>query len=72
MPEYVYVVHHFQPENEDELELRTTECVEVLEKDDEFGDGWWQVLFGYRFKLSLLITWNIGPQCRRQRGTIPS
>jgi len=45
MPEYVYAVHHFQPENEDELGLQVGECIEVVEKDDEFGDGWWQVRF---------------------------
>jgi hypothetical protein len=45
MPEYVYAVHHFQPENEDELGLLVGECIEVTEKDDEFGDGWWQVFF---------------------------
>lgn len=43
MPDYVYVVHHFQPENDDELGLQAGERVEVIEKDDEFGDGWWQV-----------------------------
>ena len=45
MPEYVYAVHLFEPENEDELGLRVGECIEVIEKDDEFGDGWWQVRF---------------------------
>jgi hypothetical protein len=43
MPEYVYVVHYFQSENDDELELQVGERIEVIEKDDEFGDEWWQV-----------------------------
>ena len=43
MPEYVYALHDFQPENEDEVAFHPGERIEVLEKDDEFGDGWWKV-----------------------------
>jgi hypothetical protein len=43
MAEYVYALHDFQPENEDEVPFQTGERIEVVEKDDEFGDGWWQV-----------------------------
>lgn len=52
MPEYVYALHDFTPENEDEVPFRAGEQIEVLEKDDEYGDGWWQVcLYAFR-KLS--------------------
>ncbi|KAL0950372.1 hypothetical protein HGRIS_010337 [Hohenbuehelia grisea] len=42
MPEYVYGLHDFSPENEDEVPFRAGEPIEVVEKDDEYGDGWWQ------------------------------
>jgi len=40
MPEYVYALHDFVPENEDEVAFSAGERIEVIEKD---GDGWWQV-----------------------------
>lgn len=43
MPEYVYALHDFQPENEDEVSFHPGERIEVIEKDEEFGDGWWKV-----------------------------
>jgi hypothetical protein len=44
MPEYVYALHDFVPENDDELPFRAGERIEVIEKDDLYeGDGWWQV-----------------------------
>lgn len=43
MPEYVYALHDFTPENEDEVPFRLGEPIEVIEKDDAYGDGWWQV-----------------------------
>jgi hypothetical protein len=39
-PEYVYVLHDFQPENEDELPFNAGEMIKVVEKDDHSGDGW--------------------------------
>ncbi|KAH6914621.1 hypothetical protein BKA70DRAFT_1419581 [Coprinopsis sp. MPI-PUGE-AT-0042] len=42
MPDYVYALHDFQPENEDEVDFRAGERIEVVEKDDLYGDGWWQ------------------------------
>ncbi|KZT06474.1 uncharacterized protein LAESUDRAFT_736886 [Laetiporus sulphureus 93-53] len=42
MPEYVYVIHEFIPENPDEIPMRTGERIEVIDKDDEYQDGWWQ------------------------------
>ncbi|KAG1735024.1 hypothetical protein EDB19DRAFT_1638619 [Suillus lakei] len=42
MPDYVYALHDFQPENEDEVDFRAGEPIEVIEKDDQYSDGWWQ------------------------------
>ena len=43
MAEYVYALHDFVPEHEDEVPFRAGERIEVVEKDDMYGDGWWQV-----------------------------
>lgn len=43
MPEYVYALHDFTPENPDEVSFKVGERIEVIEKDDLYGDGWWQV-----------------------------
>jgi len=43
MPEYVYALHDFLPEHQDEVAFRAGERIEVVEKDDLYGDGWWQV-----------------------------
>ncbi|KZV67293.1 hypothetical protein PENSPDRAFT_654221 [Peniophora sp. CONT] len=40
--EYVYALHDFQPENEDEVEFKAGERIEVVERDDLYQDGWWQ------------------------------
>jgi hypothetical protein len=45
----VYVIHHFEAENEDEISLCIGDPVIVLEKDDGFEDGWWQVRRSYHF-----------------------
>ncbi|KAG6818836.1 hypothetical protein H0H93_001192 [Arthromyces matolae] len=42
MPEYVYALHDFAPENEDEVAFNAGERIEVVEKDDLYGDGWWK------------------------------
>ncbi|KAJ7754933.1 hypothetical protein DFH07DRAFT_494448 [Mycena maculata] len=42
MPEYVYALHDFLPEHEDEVTFHTGERIEVVEKDDLYGDGWWK------------------------------
>jgi hypothetical protein len=43
MVEYVYALHDFLPEHEDEVSFLAGERIEVIEKDDQYGDGWWQV-----------------------------
>ncbi len=43
MPDYVYGLHDFEPENPDEVPFKVGERVEVLEKDDLYQDGWWTV-----------------------------
>ncbi|KIY43160.1 hypothetical protein FISHEDRAFT_62927 [Fistulina hepatica ATCC 64428] len=43
MVEYVYALHDFDPENDDEVPFLAGERIEVIEKDDEYQDGWWKV-----------------------------
>ena len=43
MPEYVYALHDFIPENPDEVPFKAGDRIEVVEKDDLYQDGWWQV-----------------------------
>lgn len=43
MPDYVYALHDFSPEHDDEISFRAGERIEVVERDDLYGDGWWQV-----------------------------
>lgn len=40
---YVTAIHTFVAEHGDELEFQAGEKIEVIEKDDAFGDGWWKV-----------------------------
>ncbi|KAK1225314.1 hypothetical protein PQX77_011732 [Marasmius sp. AFHP31] len=40
--EYVYALHDFQPEKDDEVSFKAGDRIEVIEKDDLYGDGWWQ------------------------------
>lgn len=39
----VYAIHNFDAENEDEMTFRYGEPIVILEKDDQYLDGWWQV-----------------------------
>lgn len=43
MPDYVYALHDFAPEHEDEVPFKQGERIEVIERDDLYSDGWWQV-----------------------------
>lgn len=45
MPEYVYALHDFTPENPDEVPFKAGDKIEVIEKDEQYQDGWWQVRF---------------------------
>ncbi|PWY99634.1 LOW QUALITY PROTEIN: hypothetical protein BCV70DRAFT_211918 [Testicularia cyperi] len=40
--ERVWALHDFEAENPDEVSFKAGECILVIEKDDEYGDGWWQ------------------------------
>ena len=64
MVEYVYALHDFFPEHEDEVSFRAGERIEVIEKDDQYGDGWWQV----SPSCSVFHTSSLA----RQRGTVSS
>jgi hypothetical protein len=39
----VYALHDFEAENEDELSFVMGEEIVVLERDDQYGDGWFSV-----------------------------
>lgn len=43
MSTIVYAVHNFEAENEDEINFSVGEPIVVLEKDEKYLDGWWQV-----------------------------
>ena len=61
MPEYVYALHDFLPENDDEVSFHAGERIEVIEKDDMYGDGWWHVCVLVLHSFRLLITVSTGP-----------
>ncbi|KAF8261196.1 hypothetical protein EI94DRAFT_1833440 [Lactarius quietus] len=42
MVEYVYARHDFVAEHDDEIPFRAGERIEVVERDDLYGDGWWK------------------------------
>lgn len=41
----VYAIHNFEAENEDEVTFQYGEPIVILEKDDQYLDGWWQVKY---------------------------
>ncbi|KAI9256935.1 hypothetical protein BY458DRAFT_588894 [Sporodiniella umbellata] len=41
-PETVYCVHKFTAGNADEIPMNVGEQVVIIEKDDEYKDGWWK------------------------------
>lgn len=43
MVDVVYALHTFEAENEDELTFEAGERIIVLERDDQYSDGWFQV-----------------------------
>ncbi|KAL1742816.1 hypothetical protein HDZ31DRAFT_65600 [Schizophyllum fasciatum] len=42
MADYVYALHDFVPENDDEIDFKAGERIEIVERDDLYGDGWWK------------------------------
>lgn len=55
--EYVYALHDFEPQNDDEIAFVAGERIEVLERDDAYGDGWWTV--SIHNSSSILLDYNI-------------
>ncbi|KAF8748530.1 Sterile alpha motif [Rhizoctonia solani] len=39
---YVWAQHDFIPEHDDEIEFRAGDRIEIIERDELYGDGWWQ------------------------------
>ena len=69
MPEYVYALHTFAPEHEDEIAFEVGQPIEVIEKDDQYNDGWWQVStlpihpFHFPNTPHMYVHRTRGPQC---------
>ncbi|QRV73324.1 SH3 domain protein [Ceratobasidium sp. AG-Ba] len=40
--QYVWAQHDFNPEHDDEIAFRAGDRIEIVEKDELYGDGWWQ------------------------------
>ena len=69
MVESVYARHDFIPMYGDEIPFRAGERIEVIEKDEVYGDGWWKVcLCSFRSPL-INSTRSLSP---RIRGTFSS
>jgi hypothetical protein len=60
MPEYVYALFDFVPENPDEIYFKAGDRIEVVERDDVYSDGWWQVSPLRSVKPSRLM-WGLRP-----------
>lgn len=43
MVDYVYGAHDFEAENQDEISFKAGERIIIIERDDQYQDGWWQV-----------------------------
>lgn len=43
MEDVLYAVHRFEAENEDELTFDRGERIVVLERDEQYSDGWYKV-----------------------------
>ncbi|KIJ57202.1 hypothetical protein M422DRAFT_23288 [Sphaerobolus stellatus SS14] len=40
--EFVVAQHDFAPEHDDEIDFKAGDLILIVEKDDLYGDGWWQ------------------------------
>lgn len=49
--ETVYAIHNFDAENDDEIAFQVGEAITVLQKDEMYGDGWWEVSRSRRYYL---------------------
>lgn len=58
-PETVYALYNFRPKNADELAFQAGDSIIVLDKCDNFNDGWWEVSRTRR-TTSLLVPWLFG------------
>lgn len=43
MPETVWAVHNFEAEADDEISFQIGEPIVILQKDELYQDGWWEV-----------------------------
>jgi hypothetical protein len=65
----VKAIHTFTAEHGDELEFKAGENIEVLEKDEAFGDGWWRVSQTLLLYKELI---NKGRNIRGEEGLFPA
>lgn len=63
MAEFVYAVHDFTPEHDDEIAFNAGERIQIVEKDDLYGDGWWQVR-RTRFRPPVIKSYRFVLDCR--------
>ena len=43
MPEYVYALFDFDSESPEDIQFKVGERIEVVKKDEDYDDGWWEV-----------------------------
>lgn len=43
MPETVWAIHNFEAEADDEISFHIGEPIVILQKDELYQDGWWEV-----------------------------
>lgn len=43
LTEQVFAIHDFEQEQEGEITFYAGEPITVIEKDEKYHDGWWQV-----------------------------
>jgi len=51
---FVYALFDFRAGEEDEISFRAGERIDVLDKDDEYSDGWWRVRLVLPIPLTML------------------
>lgn len=68
---YLYGLHEFIAENPDEVSFRVGETIIVIEKDDAYQDGWWQVRTAADPAAQCLLPSSFLQHCSRSHFTLP-
>ncbi|SAM08125.1 hypothetical protein [Absidia glauca] len=73
MPEQVFAIHDFEREHEDEISFLAGEPILVLEKDEKYNDGWWQVgLFPMNYTSPTKPTTHMASSLTQQQENLPN